>query len=85
MKTILENTELLAAWLKMPLPCRVALLERREQALHINLDTTDGYHFTSETRWYINALVDAGVITHSEAQYIYKVAKGDNLNEQPTI
>lgn len=84
MKTILENTELLAAWLKMPFNCRATLLQRREQALHMNLNTADGvdgYHFTSETRWYINALIDAGIITQSEALSIYKVVTGVNVNE----
>lgn len=81
MKTILENTELLAAWLKMPVDCRATLLQRREQALHMNLDGVDGYHFTSETRWYINALIDAGIITQSEALFIHKVATGVNVNE----
>lgn len=81
MKTLLDNTELLAAWLKMPAGCRAALLERREQAFHINLNSTDGYHFTSETRCYINALIDADIITQSEALFIYKVATGVNVNE----
>lgn len=85
MKTILENTELLAAWLKMPAGCRAALLERREKALHINLDTVDGYHFRCETRCYINALIDADIITQSEALFIYKVATGGDVNEQTTI
>jgi len=81
MKTIFENTELLTAWLKIPAACRAYLLERRERALHITLDTVDGYHFANETRCYINALIDAGVITQKEASLLYKLALGGDVNE----
>lgn len=81
MKTILENTELLTAWLRVPAACRAALLERREQARHINLDTVDGYHFAMETHCYIYALLDAQIITQSESLLLYKVATGGDVNE----
>lgn len=81
MKTILENTEFLTAWLKTPAACRASLLERREEALHINLDTVDGYHFALETHCYIHALIDAGIITQSDALLLYKVVTGVNVNE----
>ena len=81
MKTILENTDLIAAWLRTPAACRAALLERREEALHINLDTVDGYHFALETHCYIHALIDAGIITQSDALLLYKVATGADGNE----
>lgn len=76
MKTIMENTELLTVWLKIPAACRAYLLERREEARHINLDTVDGYHFVCETKCYINALIDADIITQSDGSLLYEVATG---------
>lgn len=81
MKTILENNDLLVAWLKTPAACRAALLERREQAMHINLNTTDGYHFINETRFYIYALIDAGIVSQAEGLLLYGVVTGVNENE----
>lgn len=81
MKTIMENTELLTAWLKTPAACREYLLERRERALHITLDTVDGYHFANETRCYLNALIDADIITKTDALLLCKVALGGDVNE----
>ena len=77
MKTIMENTELLTVWLKTPAACRTALLERREQARHINLDTVDGYHFVREINFYIGALVDADIITQRDGSLLYEVATGE--------
>lgn len=78
MKILLGNTELLTAWLKTPAACRSALLERREQARHINFDTVDGFHFANETHCYIRALIDARILREPEGVLIYTVVTGED-------
>lgn len=76
MKTILENTDLLVAWLKIPSACRAYLLEQKERALHINFTTVDGYHFVNETRCYVRALIDAEIIDNRDGMVIYNIVTG---------
>ena len=76
MKTILENNDLLVAWLKMPSACRTYLLEQKAQALHVNFDTIDGYHFANDVNCYLRALVDSDVITKPEGTLIYNLVIG---------
>lgn len=84
MKTILENTELLKAWLELPLPCRNRLITMRAIGSHINTETTDFYHYTQEVSYYLLALCEAGYLSLTQRLDLYKLIVGEGDEDEHT-
>lgn len=73
MKTILDNTDLISAWLGLPPACRKRLIEMKEKGLHFSAETLDFFHYTREVSSYLMALYDGGHITQTQRSEIYKI------------
>lgn len=82
MKTILENTELIKAWMELPPLCRNRLITMRSTGCHISPETTDFYHYAQEVSYYLLALCEAGYLSLTQRLDLYKIIVGEGDEDE---